>query len=386
MASYTVGRITGIPIKLHVTLLVFLPLLVFFISRPDTIAAYADLIAAISQHEVAPEAVQEGNTPWLIGVAGAVALFVGVLLHELGHSWTARYFDIGIASITLWIFGGMARMEDLPEEWRIEFWVALAGPVTSVLIAAVCYAALLLVPTELTLVVFLLGFLAVLNLVLAVFNMLPAFPMDGGRIFRALLARSRPYSEATRTAASVGQGFAVAMAILGLLWWAPMLLLVAMFVYVAAGSESRTTVIRDLLRDVTVADLLDEELRTAHPEEGLGDLLDRMFAERRTGYPVVEGGTLVGLVTLANARGRNRDPDAVTVGDVMLREPPTVGPEANAFEVLRLLSTGRGDRVVVVDDGAVLGVVGEAELITALEVMQGLGDVRRPELTPEGYA
>jgi Zn-dependent protease len=261
MRNFHVGTITGIPIRLNITFVIFLPVLAWLISRPAQLAAYAGFVAGISPHEVDIALLQTGNTPIVIGITAALGLFVGVLLHELGHSWTARRYDITITSITLWIFGGMAHMENLPEDWNVEFYVALAGPVMSVLVAAVCYGLLFVVPAQ-PVVVFVIGWLAVINLTLAIFNMIPAFPMDGGRVLRALLARSRPYAEATQTAASVGKGMAILLAVVAVLAFAPILLLVAMFVYVAAGAESRATVMRDLLADMTARDTTPKDVRT----------------------------------------------------------------------------------------------------------------------------
>jgi len=266
-----------------------MPVLAWLISRPAQLAFYAGAVERLSPHSVDLAAFQAGNTPLLLGGAAAVGLFVGVLLHELGHSWTARRYGITITSITLWIFGGMAHMEDLPEDWNVEFYVALAGPAMSLLVAAVCYGLLLVLP-PVPVVVFVVGWLAVINVSLAVFNMLPAFPMDGGRVLRALLARSRPYAEATRTAAAVGKGMAVLLALVAVFAFAPILLLAALFVYVAAGAESRATVLRDLLADVTVRELMSTDVRTVAPETTVDEFLDRVVTERTMAAPSSSGG------------------------------------------------------------------------------------------------
>ena len=135
MRNFTIGSITKIPIRLNITLVVFLPLLAYLISRPEQLAAYATAVELVSPHAVDPDALASGQTPILLGITAAVGLFASVLVHELGHSWTARYFDVGITSITLWIFGGMAHMEELPEDWNVEFWIAIAGPITSLVLA-----------------------------------------------------------------------------------------------------------------------------------------------------------------------------------------------------------------------------------------------------------
>jgi Zn-dependent protease/CBS domain-containing protein len=385
MWNFRVGTVTDIPIRLNVTFLVFLPVLAWLISRPEQLAFYAGAVEWISPHPVDLAALQAGNTPIVLGVGAAVGLFVGVLLHELGHSWTARRYGITITSITLWIFGGMAHMEDLPEDWNVEFYVALAGPAMSLLVAAVCYGLLFVVPAS-PVVVFVVGWLAVINVTLAVFNMLPAFPMDGGRVLRALLARSRPYADATRTAATVGKGMALLLALAAVFSFAPILLLVAMFVYVAAGAESRATVLRDLLADMIVRDLMSTDVRAVAPDTTVDEFLERVVTERTTAYPVVDRDTVTGLVALAAVRDvPSAERRSRTVADLMGAAPPSVGPDADAFDALRTMSEAGSDRVLVVEDGRFVGQITNADFLDAIEVLQGLGPGHRIE-APDGYA
>ena len=385
MRSFEIGRITDIPIRLNITLVVFLPLLAWLISREEQLAFYAGVVNGIAPQTVDIAAIQSGSTPIVVGVATAIGLFVGVLLHELGHSWTARRYGVTITSITLWIFGGMAHMEDLPEDWDVELYVALAGPAMSVLVGVACYALLFVLPAQ-PILVFVVGSLAVINVVLAVFNLVPAFPMDGGRVLRALLARSRPYAEATQTAATVGKLMAVGMAIFAVLAFAPLLLLIAMFVYIAAGAESRTTVLRSLLRGMTVRDMMSTDVRTVTPETSVAEFLDRVVTERTTAYPVMDRGTVTGVVTLDSVRKLPAaDRTSTTVADVMGPAPASLAPEADAFEALATMSSTKGDRILVVEDGRFVGQVTTADFMTAIEVMQGLGPRREVEL-PDGYA
>jgi len=391
MSSITIGRILGIPIRINFTLLIFLPILVWLIA--GQIELYGDVVNAVSPTAIDVEPLTEGNNPWIIGVTAAVGLFVGVLVHELGHSVAAMRYGIGIASITLWIFGGLARMEDLPEDWSIEFWVALAGPVTSLGIAAVCYLALFAIPASApAIVIFVVAWLAVINLTLAIFNMLPAFPMDGGRILRALLARRRPYVEATAIAAKTGRFFGVLMVVVGILNFAPLLALVGFFVYVAAGAESRIVTLRDLLKDVSAGDLLREDTATVDEGTSVQRLLERMLEDRRTGYPVVDaGGRLTGLVSLGELRSvPSADRSTSTVADVMTADPPTVAPDTPAFAVLELLAETQTDRVAVVDGGQLLGTLDNASIVAYIDLVQGIGPLGDAEpadvAPPDGYA
>jgi Zn-dependent protease/predicted transcriptional regulator len=387
MRNFRVVSIAGIPIYLNITLVLFLPVLGWLISRPEQIAAYAGFIELFAGRPVDAAALSSGSTPLVLGAGGAVGLMVGVLIHELGHSWAARRYDIEIVSITLWIFGGMARMDDLPEDWGIEFWVALAGPVTSVLLSALFLGVLQVTPASAPIATFVVGWLAVVNLSLAVFNMIPAFPMDGGRILRALLARNRDYASATLIAASIAKAFAIMGAIVAVLGGAPLLILISLFVYVAATSESRATVLRQLLADFTARDLMGES-RPVATSTSVTDLLDRVLDERRTTFPVVDGGAPLGVASLDHARSVSEcDRSTTTVGDVMDRSVATVSPDRTAFEIILEMGEAGQDTVFVVEDGELLGVITQADIAAAIEVIQGVSPRQQPMPDPpEGYA
>ena len=374
MYNYRIGEIMGIPIRLNISFVIFLPILAWLLSRPEQIGVYIGLIDALAPQPIDPAPLEEGYRPTIIGAVAAIGLFASVLLHELGHSWMARRYDIPISSITLWIFGGVASLERLPREWNREFWIAIAGPVVSVLLGLFCYVAMIATPSALPMVVFLTGWLAVTNLVLAAFNMLPAFPMDGGRILRALLARNHPYVDATRTAARVGQWMALFLAIVGV-FANVFLILIALFVYVAATSESRMVALDDLLSGVTAADLMSDDLRTVPAETSVDDLLSRMFRERRTGYPVVDGrGSIVGLVSLASLKSvRDVERAALRVEDVMSRDVQTISPDLPAFEVLQTLGGSDAGRLIVAVDGEPVGSITREDFGAALEVLRRVG-------------
>lgn len=387
MRNWTLFHVWGIPIRVNITLLVFLPALAYLISREATIGAYIDLLEAIGPHTFDLAALTDGTMPWLIGFGAAFGLFVGVTLHELGHSWMAMRYEIGITSITLWIFGGLARLEDIPEDWNIEFNIAIAGPVTSVLVGVFVYVVYLVLPNVSDPLLFVIGFVAMINIVLAVFNMLPAFPMDGGRIFRALLARNRPWVEATRTAATVGKGFAIAMALLGLLAFAPLLILVAMFVYIAAGAESRVTVLRDLFRGITVAEVMrpidDPPSREMTVQEGL----ETMMTRRVTGFPIIGADEeYVGFVSLRQIQGVEAgDRGTKSLGDIARTDLPILSPDMDAFEVLQVFAEHRTDRLPVVEDGRLAGVISNQNFVEAIEVFQGLRTASSDLLPGKGY-
>jgi CBS domain-containing protein len=281
----------------------------------------------------------------------------------------------------------MARMDDLPENWSIEFWVALAGPMTSAVLSSVCLAVLSVMPASTPVATFVVGWLAVVNFSLAVFNMIPAFPMDGGRILRALLARSQPYATATLRAAALAKLLAVVGAVVAIFGGAPLLILISLFVYVAATSESRATVLRQVLAEFTARDLMGE-VRPVASGTAIADFLDHVFAERETAFPVVDGDTPLGFVRLAQALDvPESDRTTTTVGDVMERNVATVTPDRDAFEVVLEMSEHGQDRVFVVDGDDLLGVITQADIAAAVEVVQGVGPrQRRVPDPPEGYA
>jgi Zn-dependent protease/CBS domain-containing protein len=363
--SFTIGRVWDIPIRINVSLLVFLPVLAWLIGSGGQLTLYAGYIEGLTGVPLDVADLQAGNTPWLIGTLAAVGLFVSVTLHELGHSYVARRYGITIESITLWILGGMAALSEVPKEWDREFWIAIAGPATSVLVGAVCYGILLATPESLPIVRFVVGYLAIVNVVLVVFNLLPAFPMDGGRILRALLARNRPYASATRIAGRVGVLFAILFAVVGVLGFNPILLLLALFVYGAATTESRTTIIDDLLEGTTVGDVMTSGTGHVDADETVAGLVNRMIRERRTVYPVRDGtGGTVGLVSLADLkRVTEADRDTVTVEAVM-HDAPRIDADADAFDTLAQL--GGGGPALVLRGGAVIGTLSQEDYSHAL--------------------
>ena len=241
MKSFRIGSAFGIPIKLDLTFLLVLPVFAYVIGLQlgDWVPLLDDTLGVTIDAGIltGSELGRYG-----IGTAAAVGLFVCVVAHEFGHSLVARRYGVPIESITLWLLGGVAKMAEIPEDWRKEFAIAIAGPIVSVAVGVLAFAAFLVTPAggfALESVRFILAYLAAMNVVLAAFNMLPGFPMDGGRILRALLARSRPHAKATQQAARVGQGFAILLGLWGLLaGFNPFLLVLALFIYIAAASES----------------------------------------------------------------------------------------------------------------------------------------------------
>lgn len=375
MRGIRVGSAFGIPVKLNWSFLLVLPLFAVFIALD--IDRLASLINQVFGTALAETALTAGSLPWILGFASASGLFVGVLLHEFGHSLVAMRYGYTIDSITLWLLGGMANFAEFPEDWRHEFWISIAGPVVSVLVGVGSYGLFVLAPTSATAVRFVAGYLTILNVVLAVFNLLPAFPMDGGRVLRALLARNRSHARATQLAAEVGKFFAFMLGIIGLFanWF---LILLAFFIYIAASSEAQQTSLKASFEGINVGDVMTarEDLHTVPSDMALSDLLEQMLDQRHIGYPVVDDGSLVGMVTLDDASSVNQvERDAYRVEDVMTAEVMTVTPDVDAMDAFQEMQDASVGRLPVVDEsGDVVGIVSRTDLMRAFNILKATGE------------
>lgn len=372
MRGIRIGSAFGIPIKLHWTFLIVLPLFALIIGWD--IVLLGEFLNDLLVADLDPAALEGEFRPWILGFASAIGLFVGVLLHEFGHSLVALRYEYEIDSITLWLLGGLANFREMPEDWRHEFWIAIAGPIVSIAVGVGCYLGFLLTPPDIDSVRFVLGYLAVLNVFLAVFNMLPAFPMDGGRVLRALLARNRPHAQATQQAAEVGKFFAFLLGIVGILVFNIILILLAFFIYIAASGEAQQTVMKAAFEGVTVKDIMtsQSELHVVSPETTVSELREKMFKQRHTGYPVVRNGTLVGMVTLDNIRDvREVERDAYRVEEIMATDLVTTTPDEDAIDALRKLQEHSVGRLPVVNErDEVIGIVSRTDLMTAFNILQ----------------
>ena len=375
MRNYTIARVWGIPIQINVSLLVFLPVLAWIIGSGAQIETYTGIVNSFAPSPVDVGVLTAGSTPWIIGTAAAIGLFASVGIHELGHAWAARRYGIGTASITLWLLGGIAALESMPREWNREFWIAIVGPITSVLTGVVCYAVLFVLPASSHVTIFVFGWLFVTNVALAVFNLIPAFPMDGGRIFRALLARTRTYESATASAARLGTGFAILFAVVGVLNFAPLLILLSLFIYGAASSESKTVALQGLLTGTTVGDVATLDDDPIDADAPVESFVDRMMQDRRTAYPVIDGGEIVGVVTLETATGVDSAARReTTVREIAVGDLPRLPSEMDGFEGYVQLSQNRTGFALVESGGRGVGVVSTEDFAQVLQFRrEGVG-------------
>jgi Zn-dependent protease/CBS domain-containing protein len=330
--SLNIGTIAGTAVRIHITFLIFL-----------------GWIFAASYASGGP------SEAWT-SLTFMVLLFGCVLAHEFGHIFTARAFGVSTPDVTLLPIGGVARLERIPEQPRQEFLIAIAGPAVNVVIALGLVA---LAGAQLNVGVLssvesarnaMVDRLADVNLFLAVFNMIPAFPMDGGRVLRALLASRMGFTHATKIAAAIGQGVAIVLGFVGL-FWNPMLIFIAIFVYLAAASEARMVALRAMSHGVPVTQAMMTQFVKLTPQAHIDEAAQTLMRASQGEIPVVDGEDrpvgLLGRRDLIRAL-KEHGPDA-RVADVMTANVPTVGHRRCLEDALRLLQEKSAPAVAVVD-------------------------------------
>ena len=374
-ASLQIGKLAGIPVKLHWSFLLVIPLFAWIIG--SQIRLTTELIATLFGVPIDVTLIAAGLNPYILGSIVALGLFVGVFIHEMAHSLIAKAKGIKIHSITLLILGGVSQMEETMPDPRIELPMALAGPMTSLALglisAALVYIFDAVVPDPAVagVLVFTFGYLGLLNILLFGFNLLPAFPMDGGRVLRAWLARRMPLSRATRIAADVGKGFAVVFGIVGLLFLNPILIIIAFFIYIGASQEATVLRYNILLQDITVADAMSSPVVTVEPTTPLSRLVEMMYETKHLGFPVVDRGALVGIVALADIHKITpQDREAMQVRDVMTRNPTTLPPSAPLLDALKIITGKDIGRIPVVSDGTLVGIVTRTDVLRVMELRE----------------
>lgn len=338
--SIPIGVVRGTVIRIHLT---FLALLLWI---------------GVAQY------MQGGTAAAVQGVVFIVLVFACVLLHEFGHVYAASRYGVRTPDITLLPIGGVARLSRIPEKPSQELTVAVAGPLVNVAIAAVLYLILRHVPNLADLQVQnpgvgMLSRLAVVNVFLVLFNLIPAFPMDGGRMLRALLGYRLGYARATQVAAAIGQGLAFVFGLLGL-FGNPLLLFIALFVFLGAAAESHSVQLRQAARGMLVADAMISRFESLSPASSVGDAAQSLIRTTQHEFPVVDGaGRLRGVLTrdaMIHAL-RAQGPTAPVI-EVMQRDVPVVHPRDSLSEALTRLQESGLPAVAVTDDvGRLVGLV-----------------------------
>src|SRR5215203_4873685 len=298
-----------------------------------------------------------GREAALEGVVFLVLIFACVLAHEFGHIFAARRYGIRTPEVTLWPIGGVASLERIPEKPSEELIVALAGPAVNVVIAAVLIAVMGATPDSAAMTAMenpragLIPRLAAANIFLVVFNLIPAFPMDGGRVLRALIAMRAGRVEATRIAARIGQGAAFVFALLGL-FTNPMLIVIGLFVYLAATAEAQHVAFNDGNRDLPVSAAMVRTFEALPPSATLDDAVDLMLRTSQHDFPVLDGsGHPRGLLTRDGLIVALRQGGAATpVLDVMARDLPFAGSREPFDAALARLNQTKAPALLILDE------------------------------------
>jgi Zn-dependent protease/predicted transcriptional regulator len=373
--SFRIGSLFGIPIYIHYTFLLVIPLFAWIIGSQISITV--GMLQEIYAVPIDPSLITSGFFPYMLGAIISCGLFFGVLVHELAHSLVARKKGIAINSITLMIFGGIATMEEGVPDPKVELPMALVGPIASLLFGLLCGWLVYLVPSIVPTparagaFIFMFGYLGVLNIILCFFNLIPAFPMDGGRVLRALLAKRMPLHQATQIAADIGKGFAIIFGIIGLFVFSPFLILIALFIYIGANMESTAVKYSHLLQDVTVGDIMSSPVTSVLPTMPVREVIELMYTSKHLGFPVVERDTLIGMVTLIDVnRTSPIDREAMQVRDIMTRDPITLPPAAPVIDALRIMSSHDIERIPIIQDDRILGIVTRTDILKVTELRQ----------------
>ena len=373
--SFKLGRLFGIPVLIHFTFLLIIPLFAWVIG--SDIGFTVNMVRNIFHVSIDDQLILSGYVPYILGGTVAIGLFIGVFIHELAHSLVALRSGIEISNITLLFFGGVAAIEEQEPEPGTEFVMALAGPLTSLALGlisgAIVYAIQMLVhSTQVAgVLIYVFGYLAILNVLLFGFNLLPAFTMDGGRVLRAYLATKMPLYRATAIASSIGKGFAIIFGLVGLLLFSPILILIAFFIYIGAGQESTVSRYNFLLKDVTIGQIMSGPVVEVSPRMPLTEILSLMYQTKHLGFPVTDHNILIGIITLTDlAKTPVIDRDAMQVRDVMTRDVIVLSPHAPVMDALQIMTRHDIGRIPVVEDGRILGIVTKSDIFTVIELRE----------------
>lgn len=301
----------------------------------------------------------------LKGVVLIIGVFICVTLHELSHALQAKKFGVRVDSVVLLPIGGVAAMRSMPEKPSQEFRIAISGPLFNFVLAAILFYP----------VYYLLGpriffspslkswphtfaYLYWLNIILGIFNLLPAFPMDGGRVLRAFLAQRMGFQKATKIAVNFGHLFSILFVFWGIATSNFWLIIIAIFIYIAASQEELQVDIMETLKRFKVKDILPEQYLTVNRETRLSKVLELIFHSHQEDFPVLEGDQVVGFVTRADLISaiHQYGLDKV-VGEVMRRDFPSAGPRDSLIKVHKLMEESNLKAVPIIEEGRLAGVI-----------------------------
>ncbi len=348
--SFPVGRLFNIPIRVHYT---FLLLLAFIWYVESTI--------------LGPEAGFHSVIFWAL-------IFVCVLFHELAHSLVAKSYGLTITSIILLPIGGVSQINEIPRDPVKEVGITIAGPVSNLLIAGILllFGKSLDPSLQFSQISLQSGRTVVdlfwANVMLGLFNIIPAYPMDGGRILRGILAMKREYLEATRLAADVGKLFAIGFIVAGFFynWW---LILVGIFVFSGASSESEAAALSSKLEKISVSELMITDFRTISPDEPLTAVVEKSLHTFQNDFPVVSEGIFVGVLTRsAVIESLHHRLHEKKVGEITRKSFPVIAPDESAADALTAMRAAHVTVAPVEDNGRLKGIITIEKILEASDV------------------
>jgi stage IV sporulation protein FB len=355
--SFTIGSFKGTAVRIHITFVLFLIWIAYAAYQRGGAIAARDSVVFI------------------------VAIFGCVVLHEFGHILTGRRFGVTAPEVTLLPIGGVASIDKMPDQPYQELLIALAGPAVNVVIAVLLFlVANAVSPITLAHIedphFSLIERLAVTNVLLAVFNMIPAFPMDGGRVLRAALAMWLGWDKATRFAAQVGQIFAFVLGFLGL-FGNPLLIFIAIFVYMAAAGEAEMTIASSTTRNIRVEDAMETQIATIDRSATIREAVDTLLATSQDEFPVIgANGKMYGLLARSDIIEALKEQDAAApIAPFVRKEAPTVLPGASLDTALKQLHAGVSVGVVD-EDGSLLGLVTRQSIAEVMLIKSARPDWR----------
>lgn len=355
-SSFKIFSISGIPVELHISFLLLI-IIIFALAFSGIFTLYVAFLI--------------------------VLLFVTVVIHEFSHSYVAKRYGVPVERIILLPIGGVSSMGEIPKDPGQELKIAVAGPLTNIIIAFICLIGLFITGGIASLSVssffisntqtadlnlFLSNFLGI-NLVLGIFNLLPAFPMDGGRVLRAFLARKMSYVKATKTAATIGKQFAILMAIFGI-FFNFILILIAIFIYIGADQEYKAIMISSMLEGLYVSDIMTRNVATLNLDTSVSEALNTMFRQRHMGYPVMEEDELVGIITFDDISRIPENERNIPIKDIMSKNLILARPDEPVFNAFEKISRNNIGRLPVTENGKLTGIISKTDIVKSLEMIE----------------
>ena len=374
--SVTLFRVLGFEIKADISWLILASLVTWSLAKGLFPEYYKNL---------------PSDSYWWMGATGAVGLFLSIVFHELSHSLVARRYGISMKSITLFIFGGVAEMYDDPPNSKSEFMTAIVGPISSVLISFFLFLIKIWgdISSWPVTVTGVLTYLVWLNIMLAVFNLLPAFPLDGGRILRSLLWKwKKDLLWATNIAANVGSGLGIALVIseiiymfmgnfIGGFWW----IMIGLFIRSAAKASYEQLLARNIFKEEKVKDLMISDPVTVSRSLSLEEFVNEyVYKHHFQMYPVISFGKLSGCISVNQAAAIPREEWAThSVGSVALpcNEETAVGPEDEASKALKIMNSTGNSRLFVVEGDQLVGIIALEDMLKLMALKKEFNDLEK---------